>query len=385
MEKTKVMMVSAQNFLYKSDSGGSQASRRNYELLMRIFNKENMLVLQMVDEICEDISGVHVKQILIKNTFIHKYLTMLFLRNRYSKRNERDIQKYINEEKPDIVFFDGTAFGYIAKMFSQATLKIAFYHNIEKHYAIQRKNPMRIIQFFSTWMNERYITKCADIRICLNQRDDRLLYKSYHVHSDYLLPITFDDIGEESINKEVNEKNILLFVGSYFTPNIRGIKWFCKYVMPRVNQQLLIVGKGMEHLKGKLEGPKVKVIGGVNSLQNYYNIASAVVMPIFIGDGMKVKTAEAFMYGKTVFATNEALEGYDVKGIEGIHICNTAEEFINSLNNEHRYGFRQEVRDAFLDRYCTKAWESVFSDYLAEKIESWEKKNENDREKKNQN
>lgn len=123
------------------------------------------------------------------------------------------------------------------------------------------------------------------------------------------------------------------------------------------------------------------MIGGVNSLQNYYNIASAVVMPIFIGDGMKVKTAEAFMYGKTVFATNEALEGYDVKGIEGIHICNTAEEFINSLNNEHRYGFRQEVRDAFLDRYCTRAWENVFSDYLAEKIESWEKKNENDRKK----
>ncbi len=49
----------------------------------------------------------------------------------------------------------------------------------------------------------------------------------------------------------------------------------------------------------------------------YYYKHAAVILPIKYGAGMKVKTAEAMMYGRTIFASDEALEGYDGKGIEG--------------------------------------------------------------------
>lgn len=37
-----------------------------------------------------------------------------------------------------------------------------------------------------------------------------------------------------------------------------------------------------------------------------------MVMPIFSGSGMKVKTAEALMYGKFLIGTKEAFEGYEI-------------------------------------------------------------------------
>ena len=77
-------------------------------------------------------------------------------------------------------------------------------------------------------------------------------------------------------------------------------------------------------------------------------------MPIFYGDGQKVKTAEAMMYGKTIIATDEALEGYEIENVKGIFRCNTADEFIQTINNVSalsREEYRVSVRDKFLNEY----------------------------------
>lgn len=77
-------------------------------------------------------------------------------------------------------------------------------------------------------------------------------------------------------------------------------------------------------------------------------------MPIFYGDGMKIKTAEAMMYGKTILASDEALEGYEVKDIQGIYRCNTREEYLETIHmierNENYYN--KSVRNLFLSKYC---------------------------------
>lgn len=381
MENKKVLMISPQNFIHMNDSGGLHGAGRNYALLAKAFGSENVSVLQIVDELHEDKVSFPQKQVLIRKGNLNRYYNMFFLRDRYSKKQEREIKQYIDEVDPDIVFFDGTTFGCIAKMLPISVMKIAFYHNIEKRYATQKKNLMCVIRFWSTWMNEKCITKKADVRICLNRRDDELLYKNYLVHSDYIIPVTFEDIGEKNINKKMKNKHILLFVGSFFLPNVKGIKWFCRYVMPKIDMQLIVAGKGMERLRGQLETHNIKVVGSVVDLSEYYNMASAVVMPIFVGDGMKVKTAEALMYGKTIFATNEALEGYDVEDVNGIYRCNTADEFVNAINCESEFQFREDVRNVFLNHYCTKAWENKFADFLAGKVEHWERDNECSREK----
>lgn len=364
----RVLFISNKDFRYQTDTGGKQCSKRNYDLVSKIFGCENIYLLILTNTNIDAGLKEREKIINVSNRNIVKYKNMFFLRDCYSKKDEIEILKYIKNINPDISFFDGTSFGYIADFLSQKCKIIAFYHNIEKRYAqsrIFRLNPICVIKFFSFWFNERYITKKADIRICLNERDSRLLFENYHYHSDFYLPITFNDtIKDSDIKNEKIDENYLLFVGSYFMPNIQGIIWFCKEVMPHVNKKLVIVGKSMEKLKKKLECSNVEVIGTVDDLKNYYMKAAAIVMPILTGDGMKVKTAEAMMYGKMLFATNEALEGYSVENIKGIYRCNSADEFIEAINKEKKYEFSFEVRELFKKRYSNAAIEKDFIKFV---------------------
>ena len=100
----------------------------------------------------------------------------------------------------------------------------------------------------------------------------------------------------------------------------------------------------------------VRIVGGVDDLGEYYRRAIAIIMPIFSGSGMKVKTAEAMMYGKPIVATDEALIGYNVDDIEGIYRCNSAEDFTLAMNKIYQNGqnYYKEIRGYYLEFCDTK-------------------------------
>ncbi|WP_166667400.1 glycosyltransferase family 4 protein [Hypnocyclicus thermotrophus] len=147
----------------------------------------------------------------------------------------------------------------------------------------------------------------------------------------------------------------MLFVGSYFFANIEGITWFVKNVMPEIEGKLYIVGKGMEKLREELSRENVEVVGGVEDLAEYYYNANFIVAPIFSGSGMKVKTAEALMYGKTIFGTKEAFEGYELEFGKIGEECNSRDEFIEKINqyiNDKKIEkFNKFSRNNYLEKY----------------------------------
>lgn len=372
MDIPNVLFITDKDFVTHADTGGKQGALKLYTLCINTFTKANVTLLIFSEEgdIEKELEKKEMKgkAFIIEHGYWGRYYNMLWLRDGYSKKQLDDVKKYVRALNPNIVFFDGTCCGSLAKIFKDDVKIIASYQNIEKHYAQERlfkSNPIWLIRFFAYWYNESYISKRANIHICLNERDNRLLYKTYHKKAEYFLPVTLDDIGEENVNMLSNEDGYLLFVGSYFMPNIRGIKWFCKNVMPQISKKLLIVGKGMEKLKKQLASSNVEVIGTVKQVAPYYNDASAVVMPIFEGDGMKVKTAQAMMYGKPIFATDEALEGYEVEYVKGIYRCNTKQEFISSLSKKYKSGYEADIRELFLRRYDTQAVAERFKEYFS--------------------
>jgi len=222
-----------------------------------------------------------------------------------------------------------------------------------------------------TISNERVAVRNADAIISLNRRDATLLKKYYDRSPDMVLPITFDDhFTEERLDFKFRDsrKLQLLFVGSLFPPNEHGVTWFALEVMPYVNADFTIVGRNFERLAGKLNRNNVRVIGTVDELAQYYHDADAIVSPILLGAGMKVKTAEALMYGKPMFATDEALEGYDVDDLDNVYRCNTAQQFIHAINDyaDHKQWpvFDQAIRNRFLERYNTVTYVSSVRELL---------------------
>ena len=92
-----------------------------------------------------------------------------------------------------------------------------------------------------------------------------------------------------------------------------------------------------------------------------------MILPIFSGSGMKVKTCESLMYGKNILATDEALEGYAIE--EGVSAwrCNTAEEFILRINDfsQHPHPrFNQAARNCYLENYSSTMVEKKYKELL---------------------
>lgn len=374
----KILFISGHEFLYHPQNGGQKCSLRNYNLLIDIFGRENVYLCMFSNENygClhnnEKVFPTHEgKTGLLKDT--------LCCRNVCGRRTWKKAVSYINSLPVDAIFCDSSTIGKMLKFIGNNKIRFVFFHNIERNYAmnkVRHDSPAYIVAWFSYCLNERMAVRHSDYRIFLNRRDEAEALKLYGVNADFLLPITFEDkYSPQTEAKQYveNQKKILLFVGSLFMPNLMGIKWFVKNVMPKLeNYQLCIVGKDMELKRDELSGKNIDVVGTAEVLEDYYYRADAVVIPIFYGDGMKVKTAEAMMYGKTIFATSEALEGYDIGNAaeRGIYECNDEADFIRKIKkyvNGHSH-INESVRTCFLNGYETNLMKQQFGKFMKQAV-----------------
>ncbi|MDD4849647.1 MAG: glycosyltransferase [Gemmiger sp.] len=371
----KVMVVSIHNIYLPSQSGGMQCSKRNYDLLESMVGKENCWLC------CFDFDAKtsrlenegHTLVLPRTTTDLQALLAALTLRKYYYKKQETAIKKIMQQIKPDILYLEGSIYGRIASA-KCAPCTILFLQNIEKSYAknkVKNKGLQYLPAYWASAFNEKISVAQADKIICLNSRDAALLEKEYSRKPDMLLPITFADTFDVARTGECSTEKKLLFVGSLFAPNLDSVVWFVEKVMPLLpGYTLTIVGRGFEKERRTLQRENVQVIGSVEDLSTYYYSYPAVVMPIQFGDGMKVKTAEALMYGKTIFATDEALEGYDVGTTPGIYRCNAADEFANSIRQFFAGtdipSFNPEVRALFQEKYETGQLQKSFAKLLQE-------------------
>ena len=146
-----------------------------------------------------------------------------------------------------------------------------------------------------------------------------------------------------------------MFLGAYFPANVEGIEWFVKNVLPRVNIRMQIVGKGMDKLKeADWMRPDIEVLCNVPDLEPLFEAADIMVLPIFKGSGMKVKTCESLMYGKNIIGTPEAWSGYELDYSKAGACVIAPDEFVAAIEDFCRHPrprFNAYSRDIFVSQY----------------------------------
>lgn len=344
--------------------GGEQGSQKNYNVLSRIVGEEHITTYFVHDETRKKTITEYIRGLLY------------FPFNFYFGLTPKRVQDIVRQAADyDVVFIDRSVFGIIAKKLKKAGYKgrvIAFFHNVEVPYfeAKLGKKPGRGIVLRCVDNNDRLACQYADKIITLNPRDDDEIFNRYGRRGDVLIPVAFKDkYQRESYSTAMtSEKPLCLFLGAYFPPNNEGILWFVQNVLPHVNIQMKVVGKGMARLKEEEPALKdIEVISDAPDLLPYFEEADIMVLPIFKGSGMKVKTCESLMYGKNIIATDEAFVGYNVDYDRVGGKCNTAEEFIACIRDfEHnpRPKFNAYSRQMFLEKHTEEAVEASFRDVL---------------------
>ena len=348
-------------------NGGDQGTKRNLDALRGVLGEANVDVFYLHAKAGKSSPFEYLKGIL--NMPFGYFLGLTLTKVKQIVATAKDY---------DYVFIDRSLFGVVAKALKKSGYTgkiITFFQNVEVLYfdaKVHKRLPFRNVLILCADKNDRWSCDYSDIIIVLNERDEKEIQSRYHRTAEMEIPVTLaDKYSALSVDKKVQtgKRPLCLFLGAYFLANNEGIIWFMKNVYPQVDVDVKIVGRGMSKLKA--EQPEllkdIEVISDAPDLAPYFKEADMMVLPIFSGSGMKVKTCESLMYGKNIIGTDEAFEGYAIEeGVSGWR-CNTAEEFVACINEfaaHPRPRWNENARQCYLTNYSDKAVERLFRELL---------------------
>lgn len=347
---------------------GNIGADMHYKALCDIFGRENIFFINLspTEKECRlqnYISYGKYKSVLDR---VHRWMqgNMMFISNDIIS----EICEVINSNSIKTVFIEDSVFGNLVKKIKNRCKEckvLSFYHDVKADLYKQWMDNERTLKSkieYTIGIRQEYVNqKYADINIVFNERDAKTYQVYYGKRPEAILPLPapVPSISHDIMNSitEKDDKKHILFVGKKYYPNLVGFKWFVDNVLPSLtaNIQVDVVGRGLEELRSEYSDPRINVIGGVESLNPYYENADIVIAPLFDGGGMKSKTVEALSFGKIFVGTEESLFGFweemdsDIRG-KTCYQCNTQEEWIQTINNlanDDIHKFNEDVFELF--------------------------------------
>ncbi len=167
----------------------------------------------------------------------------------------------------------------------------------------------------------------------------------------------------------------VVFTGAMdYWPNIDGVEWFVKEVLPRLRTawpslRFHIVGRSPAASIRALASADIKVSGTVPDVRPYLKHADVVVAPLRLARGIQNKILEAMAMGKAVVASNACAGALDATAGSEFLAASGAAEFADQVDALLREPARADAigtaaRAAVAGRYSWAAHLSGFDRYL---------------------
>ncbi len=133
-------------------------------------------------------------------------------------------------------------------------------------------------------------------------------------------------------------KHDLVFTGKMdYRPNVDAMIWFTQEIWPVLRQALpeltlAIVGqKPHARLKPLAQLPGITLTGFVPDVKPYLYGACAVIMPLRMGSGTRLKLLEAMAAGKPIISTSIGAEGFPVTSGKELLLADTPSEMVSVI------------------------------------------------------
>ena len=365
MEKKKVLFIGFK----RQDSiliGGGVANMRCLRALKQYFGEENVSEHYILDEAIK------------RSWFSYLQAVFLFPFNYHNGLTPKKVRQILEKAQGfDYVFLSTSVVGLVAKKLKENGYKgkiITHYHNVESIYydaQMPKWLPGRQVVVNCAAHNDEYGWKYSDKVVTLSQRDANYLEQHYGRKVDAVIGVAMEDkcrpVDEQQLTRTRPQ---CLFVGAYSMPNNEGVLFFVKEVLPHVDIDFKVVGRGMGRLKQENECMKeVAVVNDAPDLRPYFEEADFMILPVFAGSGMKIKTCESLMYGKNILGSDETFEGYDLDAGKVGGRCNTAEEYISQIRHYSQHPitrFNKYSREIYLTKYSEESHNKALSSVFAE-------------------
>jgi glycosyltransferase involved in cell wall biosynthesis len=180
-----------------------------------------------------------------------------------------------------------------------------------------------------------------------------------------VIPNGFEKPAAEPLRKPATPPRIG-FIGYFdYFPNRDGIEWFVQKCWPRIQAsvpeaRLRLVGQGCD---GPLKpaGPNIDARGWLADPSAEIATWSAMIVPIRLGAGTRVKIAQGFSRKCPMVSTSLGAFGYDVRDGEDLFLADDANAFADACVRAIR---QPAEANAMADRAWRKflekwSWEAI--------------------------
>jgi polysaccharide biosynthesis protein PslH len=157
-------------------------------------------------------------------------------------------------------------------------------------------------------------------------------------------------------------RTVVFFGHLSYIPNVDGVNHFVKDIWPRIaaahpEARCKIIGDRPPPSLQALAGPRVELTGFVQDLRPHLAAAAAIVVPLRLGGGTRLKIVEAMAMGKAIVSTCLGAEGIEAVPGRDLLIEDQPAAFADAVNRllaepglAARIG--QSARRLALERYA---------------------------------
>ncbi|OLC26249.1 MAG: hypothetical protein AUH40_04525 [Chloroflexi bacterium 13_1_40CM_65_17] len=131
------------------------------------------------------------------------------------------------------------------------------------------------------------------------------------------------------------DSNSIVFTGLMtYRPNADGAAYFIRHVLPRIRRvrpEVTFTAVGWGGLPEALLSPRVRATGRVDDVRPFLARAGAVVVPLRMGSGTRLKVLEALAMGRPVVSTSLGCEGLHAHHGEHLLVADEPDSFAEAV------------------------------------------------------
>jgi glycosyltransferase involved in cell wall biosynthesis len=216
---------------------------------------------------------------------------------------------------------------------------VADWHNIEselmRRYAASTGSwPKKIVARRTAHLIERaeeVLLKGCEAHIVPSERERKRLLNRLPNANIHVVPNGVDcayyshgSIDQARRIQTPSSKRALLFVGSMdYHANVDAVTWFAREMWPEIARkhrdlEFVIAGRSPAPEVRELASERIRVTGTIDDVRPLYESALAVVVPLRVASGTRLKILEAMAAGVPVVSTLMGAEG--IQAQDNVHL-----------------------------------------------------------------